>query len=135
MKAIPGRLTLAEDDRRVLAAWAADVAEGVLPLFEAQAPGDGRPRAAIVGLRAFARGEARIGVLRALAAAAHAAARETSDPIAVAAARSAGHAAATAHMGAHARGAVAYAARARSRRSRSTSGRCGHPCAERAPHA
>jgi len=29
----------------------------VLPLFEAQAPADGRPRAAIARARAFARGE------------------------------------------------------------------------------
>jgi hypothetical protein len=51
----------------------------------------------------------RIGEVRALSARAHAAAREVSDPTAVAAARAAGHAAAVAHMAAHARGA-AYAA-------------------------
>jgi hypothetical protein len=104
----PGRLTLSEDDRRVLAVWAADCAERALPLFEAQAPGDRRPRDAIDALRAFARGERRMGELRALSARAHAAAREVRDPAAVAAARAAGQAAATAHMAAHARG-VAYA--------------------------
>ncbi len=36
--------TLSEADRRCVAAWAADCAERVLPLFEAEAPGDGRPR-------------------------------------------------------------------------------------------
>jgi Imm-5 like putative immunity protein len=108
----PGALTLAEEDRRVLAVWAADCAERTLALFEARAPGDHRPRDAIDALRAFARGEKRIGELRARSAQAHAAARDTDDPAAIAAARAAGQAAATAHMGAHARGAPAYAAKA-----------------------
>jgi hypothetical protein len=107
----PGALTLSEDDRRVLAVWAADCAERTLPVFEAEAPGDPRPREAIDGGRAFARGEMRIGPVRALAVAAHAAAREVRDPSAIAAARAAGHAAATAHMASHARG-VAYAVKA-----------------------
>lgn len=111
MRRLPGALTLSEDDRRVLAVWAADCAERTLHLFEARAPHDARPRAALEGVRAFARGETRIGPLRALAAGAHAAAREVGDPAAVAAARAAGHAAAVAHMAAHARG-VAYAAKA-----------------------
>jgi hypothetical protein len=109
----PGRLTLSEDDRRTLATWAADCAERTLPLFDAAAPGDLRPRAAIEGLRAFARGELRIGPVRALSVAAHAAARDVADPVATAAARAAGHAAGTAHMAAHARGVPAYAAQAR----------------------
>ena len=95
----------------MLAVWAADCAERTLPLFEGRAPSDTRPREAIDGVRAFARGELRIGPARALAVAAHAAAREVGDPAAVAAARAAGHAVATAHMGSHARG-VAYAAKA-----------------------
>jgi hypothetical protein len=107
----PGALTLSEDDRRVLATWAADCAERTLSLFEAQAPNDARPRHAIDGLRAFARGEMRIGGVRVLAARAHAAAREVGDPAAVAAARAAGQAASVAHMAAHVRG-VAYAAKA-----------------------
>ena len=105
----PGALTLSEADRRVLAVWAADCAERVLPLFEAEAPGDPRPREAIDGLRAFARGELRVGPARALAARAHAAAREVASPVATAAARATGHAVATAHMAAHARGVPAYA--------------------------
>jgi immunity protein 5 of polymorphic toxin system len=96
----PGALTLSEDDRRVLAVWAADCAERTLSLFEAQAPTDTRPRDAIEGLRAFARGDMRIGAVRALAARAHAAAREIGDPGAVAAARAAGQAASVAHMAA-----------------------------------
>ena len=93
----------------MLAVWAADCAERTLPLFEAQVPSDPRPRDAIEGVRAFARGELRIGPVRALAVAAHAAAREVGEPAATAAARASGHAAAVAHMASHARG-VAYAA-------------------------
>ena len=94
----------------MLAPWAAGCAERTLPLFEAEAPHDPRPRAAIEGARAFARGELRIGPARALSVAAHAAARDVRDPAANAAARAAGHAVATAHMAAHARGAPDYAA-------------------------
>jgi hypothetical protein len=105
-------LTGSENDRRVLAVWAADCAERTLLLFEAQAPDDMRPREAIEGVRAFARGELRIGPVRALATRAHTAAREVNDAAAVAAARAAGHAAAVAHMASHALGAPAYAAKA-----------------------
>jgi SAM-dependent methyltransferase len=108
----PGALTLSEDDRRVLAPWAADCAERTLPLFEAHVAGDARPRDAVDGARAFARGELRIGPARTLAAQAHAAAREADEPAATAAARAAGHAAAVAHMAGHVLGAPAYAARA-----------------------
>ena len=103
--------TLSEADRRNVAVWAADCAERVLGLFEAEAPGDCRPRDAIARLRAFARGE--IGVAEARRRfVAHAAAREVSAPAAVAAARAAGQAASIPHMGAHALGAAAYAAKA-----------------------
>ncbi len=104
----PGPLTLSENDRRILAVWAADCAERVLPIFEAASPLDTRPRDAINGARAFARGELRIGPARTLSAKAHEAAREVGNPAATAAARAAGHAAGVAHMAAHARG-VAYA--------------------------
>lgn len=93
----------------MLAVWAADCAEHVLPRFAAVAPEDSRPPDALDAARAFARGERSIGPVRASAAAAHAAARSVGDPVAVAAARATGHAAATAHMAAHARGAAAYA--------------------------
>jgi immunity protein 5 of polymorphic toxin system len=80
-------------------------------LFEAEAPGDSRPRDAITRLRAFARGELRVAEARRRFVA-HAAAREVSAPAAVAAARAAGQAASVPHMGAHALGAAAYAAKA-----------------------
>ena len=103
--------TLSEADRRIVAVWAADCAERVLGLFEAEAPGDSRPRDAIARLRAFARGELGVGEARRRFVA-HAAAREVSAPAAVAAARAAGQAASIPHMGAHALGAAAYAAKA-----------------------
>ncbi|MET0494065.1 MAG: putative immunity protein [Actinoplanes sp.] len=112
MRNPPGPLTLSEGDRRVVAVWAASCAELTLPLFEAHAPSDTRPRDAIEGARAFAREELQIGPARALAAQAHAAARSVNDPSATAAARAAGHAVAVAHMASHALGAPAYAARA-----------------------
>ena len=104
--------TLSEADRRAVAAWAADCAERVLPIFEAAAPGDGRPRDLIARTRAFARGELDVaeGIRRRFAGGVPAA--EVRAPAAAAAARAAGQAAAIPHMGAHALGAAAYAANA-----------------------
>jgi hypothetical protein len=90
---------------------AADCAERVLGMFEAAAPGDSRPRDAIARLRAFSRGELGVGEARRRFVA-HAAAREVSAPAAVAAGREAGQAASIPHVGAHALGAAAYAAKA-----------------------
>ena len=84
-----------EEDRRLVAHWAADCAERVLALFEAKAPSDTRPREAIEGARAFALDGKRTDHLRSLGWAAHAAAREVGDPVATAAARAATYAAAT----------------------------------------
>ena len=104
--------TLSEADRRLVAAWAADCAERVLGLFEAEAPGDDGPRAAIARARAFARGELGAAELIRRRFEGSAATPEVVAPQAVAAARAAGQAAAVAHMGAHALGAAAYAAKA-----------------------
>ena len=90
-------ITLSLDELRLVGLWAADCAEGALPLFEAKAPLDARPREAIEGIRVFARGGQRMALLRSQALAAHASAREVGDLAASAAARSAGHAAATAY--------------------------------------
>ncbi|MGA1838827.1 putative immunity protein [Herbiconiux sp. 11R-BC] len=104
--------TLSEHDRRLVAAWAADCAERVLPLFEAEAPADGRPRDAIERARAFSRGELdAAGEIRRRFVA-NRAAQVVSSPAAKAAAWAAGQAAGVAHMGAHALGAAAYAAKA-----------------------
>ncbi|WKD33919.1 putative immunity protein [Streptomyces xanthophaeus] len=91
-------VTISEEDRRQLGLWAADCVKRALPLFEAKAPADPRPREAIEGIRAFALEGKRTAKLRSLAWAAHAAAREVDDPAATAAARAACHAAATPYI-------------------------------------
>jgi hypothetical protein len=103
---------LSENDRRLVAGWAADCAERVLPLFEAEAPDDDRPRDAIGRARAFARGELdAAGEIRRRFVA-NRAAQVVGSPAAKAAAWAAGQSAGVAHMGAHALGAAAYAAKA-----------------------
>src|SRR5215469_8976612 len=106
--------TLSEADRRLVAAWAADCAERVLGFFEAEAPADDRPRAAIARTRAFARGELNTaeGIRRRFVGGVPAG--EVRTPAAAAAARAAGQAVAICHMGAHALGAAAYAVKAAS---------------------
>lgn len=109
---MPSPQSLSEPDRRLLAAWAADCAERVLPLFEAENADDPRPRDAIARARAFARGElTAAGEIRRRFVAGRAAHAVTS-PAAIAAARAAAQASGVAHMGAHALGAAAYAAKA-----------------------
>jgi len=104
--------SLSEHDRREVAAWAADCAERVLPLFEAEAPDDERPRDAIARARAFALGELDVaGEIRRRFVASRAS-HSVSSPAAKAAAWAAGQAAAVAHMGAHALGAAGYSAKA-----------------------
>ncbi|WP_391530254.1 putative immunity protein [Candidatus Frankia nodulisporulans] len=104
--------TLSEADRRLVAAWAADCAERVLVLFEAEAPKDDRPRAAIARTRAFSRGELNTAeeIRRRFVGGVDAG--DVKAPAAAAAARAAGQAVAICHMGAHALGAAAYAAKA-----------------------
>jgi hypothetical protein len=104
--------SLSDHGRRIVAAWAAACAERVLPLFEADKPGDPRPRAAIARTRAFASGELETATEIRRRFQDGGAAREAKTPAAAAAARAAGQAAAVCHMGAHALGAAAYAVRA-----------------------
>jgi len=95
----------------LLAEWAADCAERVLPFFE-ECSGDTRPRVAISTARGWASGKVRAGDAQGAAGAAHAAAREVKNRSAIAAARAAGHAVATAHMADHSLGAALYALKA-----------------------
>ncbi len=104
-----GPLAIAE--HRLLADWSADCAEHLLPLFKLHSSDD-RPQQAIEIGRAWARGEIKTGIAQRAAVAAHAAARETSDAAAVAVARAAGHAVATAHFADHCLGPVIYGAKA-----------------------
>jgi len=115
-------MTISDDERREVARWAAGCAERGLPLFEAVAPGDARPAAAIEIARAFANGTTRRSrVLTGIALAAHRSGREAGDPVGLAVARSASFAAAAANIHregtvgtlGHILGSASYAALAR----------------------
>jgi len=104
--------SLSDADHRLLAAWAADCAEHVLPLFETEVPLDPRPRQALEALRAWIRGDRPMMATRAAGGHAMGAAR----PLAGAArfaAYAAGQAACVAHVPEHDLGAAAYAIKAR----------------------
>lgn len=103
---------LSEADRRIVAGWAADCAERVLPMFEAEAPSDDRARDGIARARAFGRGELDTADQIRQRFVAGRAAKSASAAAAIAAARAAGQASGVAHLGAHALGAAAYAAKA-----------------------
>ena len=97
-------------DQRILAVWAIDCAERVLPYFEMERPRDYRPRQAIETLQEWLRtGVFRMAVIRKASLEAHAAAREVGrDDAARSAARAAGQAVATAHVPRHAYGPAVY---------------------------
>jgi hypothetical protein len=101
-------------DHGVLATWAADCAERVIPYFEDRFPEDDRPRRAIEALREWVRtGIFKMADVRRASLAAHAAAREVGeDGPARFAARAAGQAMATAHVRTHSMAAATYAAKA-----------------------
>lgn len=99
-------------DHKLIALWAANCAEHVLPLFEELYPSDRRPRQAIGAARAWVNGELGVSAARKAAFMAHAAARAATDPKATASARAAAHAAATAHVVTHAPHAANYALKA-----------------------
>ena len=120
-------------DHHALTTWALDCAERVLPFFEEHRPGDLRVRHALDAgrpgaggdhlyrrqpggdrcrarrIRAWLRSDITMADARPFAFAAHAAARESTDPAAVAAARAAGQALGVAHVVGHAPHAAAYA--------------------------
>jgi len=90
--------------------WACDCSEHVLHLFGETI--DERLTKALNIAREWKQGNASVGEARKASVAAHMVARESSNPIAVAVARSVGHAVATAHMADHSLGAVWYALKA-----------------------
>jgi hypothetical protein len=102
-----------KSDQKILALWAADCAEHVLPFFENKYPDDNRPRKAIEACRRWvATGVFRMADVRKASLDAHAAAREASEDDARAAAHAAGQAVATAHVPTHALGCALYGIRA-----------------------
>jgi hypothetical protein len=103
---------VAETDQRILAIWACDCVERILPYFENNYPEDERPRFAIRAARTWVRnGVFGMTDARKAALAAHAAARNVEeDDAARSAARAAGQALATVHVPGHAIAAAVYAA-------------------------
>jgi hypothetical protein len=103
-----------EQDHRLLAVWAADCAEHVLPFFETVCPSDDRPHKALEACRAWVQtGVFKMSEIRGASLAAHAAARDAKEnAVACFAARAAGQAVATAHVPQHAFGAAYYALKA-----------------------
>lgn len=105
---------ISKEDQRLLALWAADCAEHVLPYFEKECPKDDRPRIAIKAARKWARtGVFKMSDIRKASLDSHASARKAKeDSAARFAARAAGQAVATAHVAGHALGAAMYALKA-----------------------
>lgn len=104
----------ATTDQKILATWACDCVERVLPYFEKNYPGDERPRRAITAARTWVRnGVFKMADVRAASLAAHKAASGVEeDDAARSAAHAAGQALATAHVPGHAIAAAVYAATA-----------------------
>jgi hypothetical protein len=97
----------------VLAIWAADCAERVLPYFEEKYPEDDRPRKAIAALHEWIRtGVFSMLVIREASLGAHAAAKGKAEQDAVFAVHAAGQAVGTVHVVTHALGASLYGIRA-----------------------
>ncbi len=100
-------------DQKILALWAADCAEHVLPYFVDECPNDDRPRKAIEACRIWAEtGVFKMSVIRGASLQAHDAARVADRIDSKFAAHSAGQAVATAHVPTHALGASVYSIRA-----------------------
>ncbi len=100
-------------DQKILALWAADCAEHVLPYFEDKYRNDVRPRKAIEECRKWAcTGIFKMSVIRGASLQAHAAAKVVKEDDAKFAAHAAGQAVATAHVPTHALGSSIYGIRA-----------------------
>jgi hypothetical protein len=101
---------LKKEQHRRLINWACACAEHVLPLFGEKI--DERLINALFIAREWEKVRASVGDAMKASLEAHAVARESSDPVAIAVARAVGHAVATAHMADHSLGAALYALKA-----------------------
>jgi hypothetical protein len=101
---------LKKEQHRQLIKWACGCAENVLPLYGEKT--DERLKNALKIAKKWANGKATVGEARNASLKAIAVANESSNPIAIAVARSVGHAVATAHMSDHSLGAALYALKA-----------------------
>ncbi|CAM3952343.1 putative immunity protein [Janibacter anophelis] len=103
--------TLTDADHQLLALWAAECADHVLPLFEAERPDDPRPLEAVAAARSWARDEMPMMTARAIGGHAMGAARDLTGAARFAA-YAAGQAACVGHVAEHDLGAAAYAIKA-----------------------
>ncbi len=101
---------LKKEQHHQLITWACGCAEHVLHLFGENT--DERLKNALHVAKEWKHGNASVGDARKASIDAHAVARESSNPTAIAVARSVGHAVATAHMADHSLGAAWYALKA-----------------------
>jgi hypothetical protein len=105
--------TLSDSDHRLLAEWALECAEHVLPRFEAAQPSDRRPHEAMAVARRWILGEVPMKEAHQAAFRANAAAKGLPESAKLAA-LAVGQAVAVAHVAAHELGAAAYAIRSAS---------------------
>ncbi|OAT73649.1 putative immunity protein [Parageobacillus thermoglucosidasius] len=101
---------LTKDNHRGLMRWARECSEHVLPLIDEKI--DKRLIHALNIAKEWENDNVSTGDAMKASLDAHAAARESSNPISIAVARSIGQAVATAHMADHSRGAALYALKA-----------------------
>jgi hypothetical protein len=106
----PAGRPAAEEQHYQVITWACDCAEHLVHLF-GEIP-DERLIHALHVVNEWKGGNASVDDAMKSSAAAHAVARESSDPTAIAVARSVGHAVATAHMADHLLGVALYALKA-----------------------
>jgi hypothetical protein len=101
---------LKKDHHRELIKWSCNCCEHVLPLCIETI--DERLVNALIIAKEWGRDNAAVGDAMKASVKSHAVARESSNPISIAVARSIGHAVATAHMADHSLGAAIYALKA-----------------------
>jgi hypothetical protein len=109
---------LSKENHRKLIRWARECSEHVLPLIDKNI--DSRLVHAIQVAKAWENDHAKAGDAMKAAVEAHAVARESSDPVLTAIARSIGHTVATAHMADHSLGGALYALKAMQLAGKST---------------
>jgi hypothetical protein len=102
--------SLKKEDHRQLMKWACDCAENVLPLL-GEKPDEQLNNVLLIA-KEWREGRATVGDARNASLIAIAVAKESLNPVAIAVARSVGHAVATAHMADHSLGAASYALKA-----------------------
>ncbi len=103
---------LSDSNRRLVARWALACAERVLPLFDADEVALEEIRDAVARTRAYSAGEGNTADAFGKRLIAVKAAKAATTPAGAAAVRAVRQASAVSHMGAHALGAAAYAAKA-----------------------